>query len=127
MHDPRGQAAPTGPRGTLLGHTGRSGGDIVIRLLDPAHPDETDWNRIRLNLRKPKPVEKDLREQLAENPAALHVSDAQRERAIDFLITRRNARNPDQKYGRRSQTTPNRPVFTYLRPTDCPALREPEA
>lgn len=74
------------PDGTLLRHTGRSGGDIVIRLLDAAHPDETDWNRIRLNLRKPKPAEKDLREQLTENPAALHVSDTQRERAINFLI-----------------------------------------
>ena len=74
------------PEGTVLRHTGRAAGDLVIRLLDAQNPDETDWNRIRLNLRKPTRVAQDLRTLLAENPSAMRVSDGQRDRAIAFLL-----------------------------------------
>ncbi|WP_147376259.1 cell envelope integrity protein TolA [Micromonospora radicis] len=40
------------PAGHHLRHTGRDAGDIVIRLYTDAGPDETDWNRIRLNTRR---------------------------------------------------------------------------
>ena len=40
------------PSGHQLRHTGRDAGDIVIRLYTGAGPDETDWNRIRLNTRR---------------------------------------------------------------------------
>ncbi|WP_146765880.1 hypothetical protein [Micromonospora noduli] len=40
------------PSGHHLRHTGRDAGDIVIRLYTDAGPDETDWNRIRLNTRR---------------------------------------------------------------------------
>lgn len=40
------------PEGFLLQHTGRDQGDIIIRLADRADPDETTWNRIRLNARR---------------------------------------------------------------------------
>lgn len=59
------------PGDSVLRHTGRASGDIVIRLLDADNPDETDWNRVRLNLRKPKRADQDLAALLAENPAAL--------------------------------------------------------
>lgn len=75
------------PESNVLRHTGRASGDIVIRLLDADSPDETDWNRVRLNLRKPKHADQDLGVLIAENPAALaRVSAAQRDRAAAFLI-----------------------------------------
>jgi len=37
------------PDGFHLRHTGRDRGDIVIRLYEDSRPDDTDWNRIRLN------------------------------------------------------------------------------
>lgn len=79
------------PEGSVLRHTGRASGDIVIRLLDAENPDETDWNRVRLNLRKPKKADQDLGVLLAENPAALaRVSAAQRDRAVAFLLALRD-------------------------------------
>lgn len=74
------------PEGYLLRHTGRNGGDLVIRLLDAQKPDETDWNRVRLNLRKPVPAVADFGMLLDENPAAIEVSEAQRPRARAFLL-----------------------------------------
>lgn len=74
------------PKGRVLRYTGRSAGDIIVRLLDADKPDETDWNRARLKERKPKFPVQDLRQLLTENPAALEVSDAQRERAVRFLL-----------------------------------------
>jgi hypothetical protein len=79
------------PDDSVLRHTGRASGDIVIRLLDANNPDETDWNRVRLNLRKPKHADQDLGVLLAENPAALaRVSAAQRDRAVAFLLALRD-------------------------------------
>jgi hypothetical protein len=40
------------PAGHHLRHTGRDAGDLVIRLYVGPEPDETDWNRIRLNTRR---------------------------------------------------------------------------
>jgi len=74
------------PEGYVLRHTGRNGGDLVIRLLDAQKPDETDWNRVRLNLRKPAPAVADFGVLLDENPAAIEVSEAQRPRARAFLL-----------------------------------------
>jgi hypothetical protein len=74
------------PEGYVLRHTGRNGGDLVIRLLDAQKPDETDWNRVRLNLRKPTPAAADFGTMLDENPAAIEVSEAQRARARAFLL-----------------------------------------
>lgn len=74
------------PEGYVLRHTGRNGGDLVIRLLDAQKPDETDWNRVRLNLRKPTPAAADFGTMLDENPAAIEVSEAQRPRARAFLL-----------------------------------------
>ncbi|MGV9663779.1 hypothetical protein [Nocardia niigatensis] len=74
------------PKSRVLRHTGRSAGDIVVRLLDADKPDETDWNRVRLKERKPEVPPQDLHQLLTENPAALEVSDSQRERALRFLL-----------------------------------------
>jgi hypothetical protein len=74
------------PQGTLLRHTGRSSGDLIIRLLDAEAPDETDWNRIRLNLRKPETAEETLHQQLVVNPAAIAVSESHHARAVAFLV-----------------------------------------
>ncbi len=35
------------PAGKSLRHTGRSSGDLIIQLIDPANGGETEWNRIR--------------------------------------------------------------------------------
>ncbi len=40
------------PAGLHLRHTGRAAGDLVIRLSSDENPDDTDWNRIRLNTRR---------------------------------------------------------------------------
>lgn len=58
----------------------------MIRLLDAEQPDETEWNRVRLNLRKATPAIQDLGQLLDENPAAMSVSDSQRARARKFLL-----------------------------------------
>ncbi|WP_157110897.1 hypothetical protein [Nocardia anaemiae] len=79
------------PKGRVLRYTGRSSGDIIVRLLDADQPDETDWNRVRLRARKPKFGVQDLRQLLTENPAAIQVSDSQRERAVRFLLELNNA------------------------------------
>ncbi|MEV6135185.1 hypothetical protein AB0L63_03780 [Nocardia sp. NPDC051990] len=79
------------PDGQMLRYTGRSDGDIVVRLLDADEDNDTDWYRIRQKARKSKAAKKkvpqqDLRQLLIENPAALQVSDGQRDRAIRFLL-----------------------------------------
>ncbi|MBQ1076065.1 hypothetical protein KBX06_23315 [Micromonospora sp. C31] len=40
------------PAGFHLKHTGRAAGDLIIRLSNDDDPNETDWNRIRLNTRR---------------------------------------------------------------------------
>ncbi len=44
------------PAGFHLKHTGRNSGDLIVRLSDDSAPDETDWNRVRLNTRLPCPL-----------------------------------------------------------------------
>ncbi|MBF6063279.1 hypothetical protein IU500_17490 [Nocardia terpenica] len=79
------------PQGRTLRYTGRSSGDIVVRLLDADGYDDADWYRIRQTARKAKAQKRtfpaqDLRQLLTENPAALQVSDEQRERAVRLLL-----------------------------------------
>ncbi|WP_228002372.1 hypothetical protein [Nocardia australiensis] len=79
------------PEGQILWYTGRSDGDIVVRLLEAGEDNNIDWYRIRQKARKSKAEKKqappqDLRQLLSENPAALQVSDGQRERATRFLL-----------------------------------------
>ncbi|MCP2298307.1 hypothetical protein APR11_004752 [Nocardia amikacinitolerans] len=79
------------PEGQAIRYTGRSEGDIVVRLLDTDEDTDTDWYRIRQQARKSKAENKkippqDLRQLLIDNPAALQVSNGQRERAMQFLI-----------------------------------------
>lgn len=79
------------PEGQAIRYTGRSEGDIVVRLLDTDEDADTDWYRIRQQARKSKAENKklpqqDLSQLLIDNPAALQVSPGQWERAMQFLI-----------------------------------------
>ncbi|WP_280473608.1 hypothetical protein [Nocardia asiatica] len=79
------------PDGQMLRYTGRSDGDIIVRLLNADEDNDTDWYAIRQEARKSKAAKKkvppqDLRQLLIENPAALQVSDGQRDRAMRFLL-----------------------------------------
>ncbi|MGW4769844.1 hypothetical protein ACWEO2_17585 [Nocardia sp. NPDC004278] len=79
------------PEGRILRYTGRFSGEVVVRLLDVDEDGDTDWYRIRAEARKAKAQNRkfpaqDLRQLLTENPAALQVSDEQRERAVRFLL-----------------------------------------
>lgn len=73
------------PEGFHLRHTGRNGGDLIIRLFDDAHPDETDWNRIRLGVRDKITDIDTLVEMLRTTPEILTVSDTLRPRALDLV------------------------------------------
>lgn len=73
------------PAGLRLRHTGRNSGDLIIKLFDAAHPDETDWNRIRLGVRDKVTDADALVEMLNTHPEVLDVSDAQRPRATKLV------------------------------------------
>jgi len=73
------------PAGFHLRHTGRNGGDLIIRLFDDAHPDETDWNRIRLSARDKVTDADGLVKLLRDHPEVLAVSEALMPRAIDLV------------------------------------------
>ena len=81
------------PEGQILRYTGRATGEILVRMLD-ADPCEPDWYRIQTTAQKAKAQKEqkkrfpmqDLRQLLTDNPAALNVSDEQRERAAQFLV-----------------------------------------
>ncbi|GII02760.1 hypothetical protein [Planobispora takensis] len=83
------------PAGFHLLHTGRNGGDLIIRLSDDAHSDETDWNRIRLGVRDKVTDINSLVEMLRTHPEILVVSDTLRSRALDLV------RSLAQEAGRR--------------------------
>jgi hypothetical protein len=60
-------------------------GDLIIRLSNDDDPDETDWNRIRLNTR-PVTTDPDLVfTALEKNPAGLEVTKACVPRALDLI------------------------------------------
>ena len=82
------------PEGRILRHTGRNGGDLVIKLDDAENPDETEWNRIRLGGRDQVATVSELRNLLQAHPEVLQVSEAVRERALDLveLLSRASVR-----------------------------------
>ncbi|MFG1997597.1 hypothetical protein ACGFNU_00435 [Spirillospora sp. NPDC048911] len=73
------------PDSMLLRHTGRSAGDLVIRLSSGGLEDETDWNRIRLGARDKVSHRPDLITTVAKDPGLLTVSDELRSRALRLV------------------------------------------
>jgi hypothetical protein len=73
------------PTGCHLRHTGRNAGDLIIQLADDAHPDETEWNRIRLGVRDRISEAPALTRLLQTNPGVLDVSDAVLTRALEIV------------------------------------------
>jgi hypothetical protein len=73
------------PAGFHLLHTGRDSGDIVIRLSDDATPDDTDWNRIRLNTRRITTDPTIVFTALEKDPANLEVAEASIPRALALI------------------------------------------
>jgi hypothetical protein len=73
------------PEGLHLKHTGRARGDLIIRLTGANAPDETDWNRIRLNTRRVTSSPSLVIEALEKDPAGLQVTEALVPRALDFV------------------------------------------
>ncbi|WP_433530595.1 hypothetical protein ACQPYA_00085 [Micromonospora sp. CA-263727] len=73
------------PAGSHLKHTGRAAGDLIIRLSNDNNPDETDWNRIRLNTRRVTTDPDLVFAALDKNPAGLEVTEASVPRALDLI------------------------------------------
>jgi hypothetical protein len=73
------------PGGHHLRHTGRDAGDIVIRLYTDAYPDETDWNRIRLNTRRVTTDPELAFSALEADPANLAVSPELLPRTLQLI------------------------------------------
>lgn len=73
------------PAGFHLRHTGRSSGTLIIRLFDDAHPDETDWNRVRLGARDKITDPESLVKMLREHPEVLAVGEALMQRALNLV------------------------------------------
>jgi hypothetical protein len=73
------------PGGFHLKHTGRDSGDIVIRLTEDKNPDDTDWNRIRLNTRRVTTDPSLVFSALEKDPASLEVSEASLSRAMGLV------------------------------------------
>lgn len=73
------------PAGFHLKHTGRAAGDLIIRLSNDGDPDETDWNRIRLNTRRVTTDFTLVFAALEKNPAGLEVTEASVPRALDLI------------------------------------------
>lgn len=73
------------PEGFHLKHTGRASGDLIIRLSDDAAPDETDWNRVRLNTRRVTTDPSLVFAALEKDPAGLDVTEASVARALELI------------------------------------------
>lgn len=73
------------PEGFRLLHTGRDKGDLIIRLEDVNNPDETDWNRIRLNTRRDSTDPADVFAALDKDPVGLAVAAESVPRAIALV------------------------------------------
>lgn len=73
------------PAGFHLKHTGRAAGDLIIHLSNDNDPDETDWNRIRLNTRRVTTDPALVFAALEKNPAGLEVTEASVPRALNLL------------------------------------------
>ncbi len=73
------------PAGFHLKHTGRAAGDLIIRLSNDDDPDETEWNRIRLNTRRVTTDPDLVFTALEKNSAGLEVTKASVPRALDLI------------------------------------------
>lgn len=73
------------PEGFRLLHTGRDRGDLILRLENEAHPDETDWNRIRLSARDLITDPHELANWLREDRRSIDVTDAMIGRALEAI------------------------------------------
>ena len=73
------------PAGYHLRHTGRDSGDIVIRLYEDARPDDTDWNRIRLNTRRVTTDPALVFAAIEKDPADLRVTEGGLTRALALI------------------------------------------
>jgi hypothetical protein len=73
------------PEGFHLRHTGRDAGDLIIRLDSDEHPDETDWNRIRLSARDLITNPDELVARLRDDRASIDVSEPVLARALAFV------------------------------------------
>ncbi|NDL61055.1 hypothetical protein [Phytoactinopolyspora mesophila] len=96
------------PTGFQLVYTGRSRGDLIIRLFESGSRDETDWNRIRLNVRRvtidPELVAAALEKDFFPN---WHVSEAVSPRAVNVVLALRDeARRRGHRIGVNTKTKP---------------------
>jgi hypothetical protein len=73
------------PEGFHLRHTGRASGDLIISLSDDQEPDDTNWNRIRLNARRVTSDSSLVLAALENHRAGIHVSEACMPRALDLI------------------------------------------
>lgn len=73
------------PAGFHLKHTGRGSGDLIIRLSDDSAPDDTHWNRIRLNTRRVTSDPSLLFQAIEKDPANLAVTEPSLPRALDLI------------------------------------------
>ncbi|MBB6569460.1 hypothetical protein HPO96_10655 [Kribbella sandramycini] len=73
------------PDGLELLHTGRDQGDLIIRLSQGRPVDVTDWNRIRLNIRRTITDPQALLAVVTERPQCLNVTESSMPRAIKFI------------------------------------------
>ncbi|MCX4387364.1 hypothetical protein OG777_10510 [Micromonospora peucetia] len=73
------------PDGHELRHTGRSRGDIVIRLYDKANGASTGWDAFRIASQHQLTVDEEIVAALQKNPAALAVSAGLLPRALEFV------------------------------------------
>nr|WP_157554198.1 hypothetical protein [Herbidospora sakaeratensis] len=73
------------PEGFRLLHTGRDRGDLILRLEDEAHPDGTDWNRVRLSARDLITDPQELANWLREDRRSIDVTDAMIGRALEVV------------------------------------------
>ncbi|MGI5206193.1 hypothetical protein ACQEU6_32055 [Spirillospora sp. CA-108201] len=73
------------PNGFELLHTGRSSGDLIVRLSDGSPEAQTEWNRIRLGARDLISSPAGLAGMIAANPEILQVSEGERPRALRIV------------------------------------------
>jgi hypothetical protein len=72
------------PAGSLLLHTGRDDGDLIVRLVEKDKHDETEWNRIRL-LARDELTGADLFTALEVNPKSVDVSETAKPRTVKLV------------------------------------------
>ncbi|WP_344077005.1 hypothetical protein, partial [Nocardiopsis metallicus] len=73
------------PEGKSLKYTGRSAGDLVMCLVDPANGGETEWNKIRTTTGSTHTGTTAILEELRRDPSPLRVSEALRPRALTVI------------------------------------------